>query len=81
MSFSHAIWRHAQQTRDRRRAVKRIVERFKSLAADAVTIVLSGEEHLVKLEATSLLNPDDLARWRAVWTAVSDNMPAESQRG
>ena len=79
--YSFATSLHAWKTRNRRHAATAIKARLAALAADAVAIGRGRGEWVLTRGLPPLSNPEELARWRAVWTAVSDNMPAESQRG
>jgi len=71
--YFFAIWRHAWKTRDRRHAARAIRTRLALLAADAMAISRGRGEWLLKQRNPPLSNPEELARWRAIWSAVSEN--------
>ena len=70
--YSHAIWRHARQSGTYVRMAIDIGLHFVKFAAEVAAAGLGAEEWLLKQKLLSSLTPEEAARWRMIWSDVSN---------
>lgn len=72
MLFCRALWRHAQKTGTRARAIAYIAKQAAKFAAEAAATLFGAEQWLLKGKFDCLVTTQEIAQWRALWGDVCE---------